>query len=246
MNTTLLCGFLGLSLALPAQDTDKHKDRIQESQDEVATALFETLESEMEDPDTTLFAWGFDPIYFNNERMTTKHLDQVSATRTVVIMHSNGHLLNVNSAVLGTAEISRDANVHGVTKDGNGEPTGELAEAAAKYMAYRVTGDPFFSGVSLHDLQRFGQAAVNAGTTTATDLFATFSDQSLATSPHSAVVLVLRTNSSQGRIRSVTKPRSFPAIRPIGCGRAPEVVDIQEATAIIRDADVEQPLADGA
>ena len=139
-----------------------------------------TLEREMEEADKTLFAWGFDPIYFNNERMTTRHLDQVSATRSVVIMHSNGHLLNVNSAVLEKAGITRDTNVHGVTKDGNGEPTGELAEAAAKYMAYRVTGDPFFSGVSLRDLQRFGQAAVNAGTTTATDLFATFSDQSLA------------------------------------------------------------------
>lgn len=138
------------------------------------------LEREMTEPDKTLFAWGFDPIYFNNERMTTRHLDQVSATRSVVIMHSNGHLLNVNSAVLEKAGITRDTNVHGVTKDANGEPTGELAEAAAKYMAYRVTGDPFFSGVSLRDLERFGQAAVNAGTTTATDLFATLSDQSLA------------------------------------------------------------------
>ena len=73
-----------------------------------------------------------------------------------------------------------------------------------------------------------------------------FSDQTLATSPHSAVVLVLRTNSPKDRIRSVIKPRSFPAVRPIGCNRAPEVCDISEATATIREADVNQPLADSA
>ena len=138
-----------------------------------------SLEKAMDDADRPLFAWGFDPIFFDNERMTIRHLDQVSATRPVVVMHSNGHLLNVNSPVLRQAGITRDTDVHGIAKDPDGEPTGELAEQAANYMAYRVTGNPFMDGVSAHDLQRFGKSAANAGVTTASDLFANFSDQAL-------------------------------------------------------------------
>ena len=132
------------------------------------------------DGDAPLYAWGFDPIYFDGARMTLADIDRVSKTRPVLIMHSNGHVINVNSAILEKAGITRETNVDGVVKDAQGNPTGELAEAAAKYMAYRVTGDPFFKGISEHDLVRFGQACANCGTTTATDLFATFTDESLA------------------------------------------------------------------
>ncbi len=130
--------------------------------------------------DAPLFAWGFDPIYFRGARMSLAEIDRVSASRPVVVMHSNGHVINVNSVVLERAGIGRATNVDGVVKDLQGNPTGELAEAAAKYMAWRVTGDPFFGGIKTHDLSRFGQACANAGVTTATDLFAVFSDQSLA------------------------------------------------------------------
>ena len=132
------------------------------------------------DADQTLFAWGFDPIYFDGARMVLDDIDRVSKTRPIVILHSNGHVINVNSAVLEKAGISRETNVDGVVKDAQGNPTGELAEQAAKYMAYRVTGDPFFKGISEHDLIRFGQACVNCGVTTATDLYATFTDEALA------------------------------------------------------------------
>ena len=132
------------------------------------------------DPNKTLFAWGFDPIYFGGARMMLEDIDRVSKTRPIVILHSNGHVINVNSAVLEKAGISRETNVDGVVKDGQGNPTGELAEQAAKYMAYRVTGDPFFKGISEHDLVRFGQACANSGVTTATDLYATFTDEALA------------------------------------------------------------------
>ena len=137
------------------------------------------IEREMPE-DQMLFAWGFDPIYFDGARMGLEDIDRVSKTRPIVILHSNGHVINVNSAVLGKAGISRETNVDGVVKDASGNPTGELAEQAAKYMAYRVTGDPFFKGISEHDLVRFGQACANCGVTTATDLFAVFTDESLA------------------------------------------------------------------
>ena len=130
--------------------------------------------------DKMLYAWGFDPIYFDGVRMTLADIDRVSTERPIVIMHSNGHVINVNSAVLERAGITRDTNVEGVVKDADGNPTGELAEAAAKYMAFRVTGDPFFEGIAERDLIRFGQACANTGVTTATDLFATLTEKSLA------------------------------------------------------------------
>jgi len=130
--------------------------------------------------DDTLYAWGFDPIYFDDARMELAEIDQVSTTRPVLIMHSNGHVINVNSVVLERAGITRETNVDGVVKDAEGNPTGELAEAAAKYMAFRVAGDPFWSGIRERDLVRFGQACANCGVTTATDLFATFTDLSMA------------------------------------------------------------------
>ncbi|WP_046239262.1 amidohydrolase family protein, partial [Delftia tsuruhatensis] len=83
-------------------------------------------------PGQPLIAWGFDPIYFGGERMTVEHLDRAAAGgRPVVISHANGHLMNVNSAMLRLAEITRDNEVEGVVRFAPGhslagEPTGEL------------------------------------------------------------------------------------------------------------------------
>ena len=90
------------------------------------------IEAGMDTPDTPLFAWGFDPIYFGGDRMSVRELDQVSTARPVLVLHSNGHLLNVNSKVLEMAGITDDTNVYGVLKDDAGKPTGELMEMAAK------------------------------------------------------------------------------------------------------------------
>ena len=86
------------------------------------------------------------------------------------MLHSNGHLLNVNSVVLERAGITAGTNVEGIVKGPDGQPTGELAEMAAKYMAYRVAGNPFNVGMTVPALRRFGAAACFAGVTTATDL----------------------------------------------------------------------------
>jgi len=89
---------------------------------------------------TSLLAWGFDPIYFGGRRMDRGDLDKVSTERPVVVIHSNFHVANANSPVLAKANITRDTNVHGIVKDAAGEPTGELQEMAAKFMAYRAAG----------------------------------------------------------------------------------------------------------
>ena len=147
---------------------------------EAAIAALTAAEARLNDAETPLFAWGFDPIYFGEARMNAAQLDTVSTKRPIIILHSNGHLLNVNSRLMDMAGITADTNVYGVLKDDSGKPTGELMEMAAKYMAYRQTGNPFFGGIKTPSLLRYAESAVNCGVTTATDLFASFNEESLA------------------------------------------------------------------
>ena len=111
-------------------------------------------EQQMSDPEETLFAWGFDPIYFPGRRMIAADLDEVSSTRPILLLHSNGHLINVNSEVMRRGGITRDVNIEGIVKDADGEPTGELAEFSAKYMAYKSVGNPFMAGLTKYALRR--------------------------------------------------------------------------------------------
>ena len=55
-----------------------------------------------------------------------------------MVQHSNGHLLNASRKVIELAGITSSTDVEGVMKDDSGQPTGELGEMAAQYMAYKV------------------------------------------------------------------------------------------------------------
>jgi len=138
--------------------------------DEVVAQL-QAAEAALSDPDAPLLAWGFDPIFFGSERMTVEHLDRVSTTRLVVILHASHHLLNVNSAALRKAGIDRDTEVEGVARFGNGEPNGELQEFAAMFPVLRIIGNAFrAAGTSEAGLRRFGELAQRVGVTTSADL----------------------------------------------------------------------------
>ncbi|WP_076999046.1 amidohydrolase [Variovorax sp. KK3] len=123
-----------------------------------------------------LIAWGFDPIYFGGERMTVAHVDRASATRPIVIGHANGHLMNVNTAMLSLAEITRDNEVEGVVKFAEGgptpgEPTGELQEPAAMFLVLRKIGNAgLLAPMTADGIRSFGRLACMQGVTTATDL----------------------------------------------------------------------------
>jgi len=138
--------------------------------DEVVAQL-QAAEAALTDPDAPLLAWGFDPIFFGSERMTVEHLDRVSTTRLVVILHASHHLLNVNSVALRKAGIDRDTEVEGVARFGNGEPNGELQEFAAMFPVLRIIGNAFrAAGTSEAGLHRFGELAQRVGVTTSADL----------------------------------------------------------------------------
>lgn len=121
-------------------------------------------------PEEPLFAWGFDPLYFESERMNTRHLDSVSTTRCIIVMHASGHLINVNSMVLKLAGIDETTEVQGVLKDKEGKPNGELISMATQYMIQKVAGMPFFNSLDSKGLKNFSKVARREGVTTATDL----------------------------------------------------------------------------
>ena len=72
--------------------------------DEVVQRLAR-IEAEMGDAQRPLVAWGFDPIFFGSERMTVAHLDRVSSTRPVVVLHASQHLMTGNSAALAAGPL---------------------------------------------------------------------------------------------------------------------------------------------
>jgi len=118
-----------------------------------------------------LVCWGFDPIYFGGERMSVQHLDRASATRPIVVAHSNGHVMNVNSATLRLAGIDRDTDTVGVMKFGNGEPNGELQEPAAMFLVVRKVGNAgLLVPMDDNGMRNFAAIARLQGVTTATDL----------------------------------------------------------------------------
>jgi len=150
------------------------------SLDEVIARLAK-IEAALPDPATPLLAWGFDPIFFGTARMTVQHLDRVSATRPVVILHASQHLMNVNSAALARAGVTRDTDIEGIARFPDGAPTGELQEFAAMFPITRLIGNIFrVAGSSPESLRLFGQIAQLAGVTTATDLVNDLSDDNAA------------------------------------------------------------------
>ncbi len=131
---------------------------------------FEEADEHPGGPEDVLFAWGLDPIYFNEERLSRKHLDQVSTTRPIFVFHASAHLATVNTKMLDMQEIGADHPAEGVPKDATGFPTGELQEPAAMALAMpgfatllRAFSDPASA-------QNFGASCRNAGVTTVADL----------------------------------------------------------------------------
>jgi len=150
--------------------------------DSIAAMVARLRQAAQDQPgEAPLFAWGFDPIYFGETRVTAADLDRVSTTRPVVLLHSNGHVMNVNTPVLEQSGLAT-ANIEGVIRDARGVATGELREMAAKYAVYRAIGNPQHGMMARPEpLRRFAALANRAGVTTATDLFTDLPDPVVAT-----------------------------------------------------------------
>ncbi len=138
------------------------------SLDEVVARLKEAA-SRIEDPTTPLLAWGLDPIYFTGERLDRRHLDAVSPTRPILVVHQSFHVTTVNTAILEADDITAETTVEGVVKDGSGEPTGELLEPVAMGLV-RSVPSLLSMGFDAEAVRGFGSDARNHAVTTLVDL----------------------------------------------------------------------------
>ena len=131
--------------------------------------------------DGPLLGWGFDPIYFGDQRVSRHDLDRVSTARAVGVLHASGHILNVNSFVLEKAGLLRAGVEHpGIPLGSDGLPTGELKGPEAMMAASAVVGlDRSFLSGDEFGIRAFGKLAVRAGVTTSTDLAATLLEPEL-------------------------------------------------------------------
>ena len=131
--------------------------------------------------DKPVIAWGFDPIFLPTERLNKNHLDEVSKDRPIVVIHSNLHLMTVNSAALKMAGYTRDTNVEGLERFSDGEPNGELQEMAVMFPIMRRLGIDFGALARTEKaMLAFGKTAQRVGVTTCTDLFNDLPDDDVA------------------------------------------------------------------
>ncbi len=129
------------------------------------------IDAALEDPEEAIVARGFDPIYFEGEpRLTRQHLDQVSATRPILLYHASGHLATANTAMLAENNVTRDLQVEGLGRDADGELDGELREPPAMSLCKTGYRAVMRANVDEAALWNFGACARNAGITTVTDL----------------------------------------------------------------------------
>ncbi len=125
--------------------------------------------------------WSLDPIYYDNERVNRGHLDAVSVTRPIGVLHASGHILNVNSKALELAGLLRTGIENpGIPLGDDGLPTGELkGPDVMGLLSAHVGFTRDFLDCDEVGLINFGKLCVRSGVTTATDLAARLSDETV-------------------------------------------------------------------
>ena len=131
-------------------------------------------EQELSTPDEPLPGWQLDPIYFDNERITRKDLDQISTSRPIGVLHASGHIMNVNSKALELGGLLKTGLNHpGIPLDAEGLPEGELrGPDVMTPVAIHVGFGRDFLDCDERGLWDFAKLCVRAGVTTVTDLAA--------------------------------------------------------------------------
>lgn len=118
-----------------------------------------------------LVANGFDPIYFDgHERLSRKHLDQVSQTRPIFVRHASGHLATVNTAMLKLHDITEGNTTPGLHKFDDGQLSGELQEAPAMMLAESAMKEILQANGEPQGIIDYGRLCRNAGITTSSEL----------------------------------------------------------------------------
>ena len=134
-------------------------------------ARIKQTRDERDDQSAPVVAWGFDPIFFANQRLSIENLDQVSSETPILVFHASLHIVNVNSAIVKSAEIDPDSNSEFIRRDASGKITGEFLGHLGLFMAMRATDlDLLAAAADDSVLENFAAVARRGGVTTATDL----------------------------------------------------------------------------
>ncbi len=125
----------------------------------------------MKDPNAVLFAWGYDPIYFNNQALTANDLDAISKTRPIFVLNASEHIGYVNTVLLNRAGYNSATQIPGVEKGKNNQPNGVLKEMAAAGPVIMSFYKELFSAKSFKEaLYGLADTAHRLGLTTFSDL----------------------------------------------------------------------------
>jgi predicted amidohydrolase YtcJ len=180
-------------------------------------ARLKAVERELSDPAASVVAWGFDPIFFGGRRMTAADLDRVSTTRMVLLGHVSGHIQNANTKVMEACGFSRDSNIDGLMRDGQGELTGELMGPAVMGRASRTVGDSGLLRVQdVPALYDYARIANRVGVTTSTDL-------ANAATPENVAALQAATSGADFPLRLVPAMRAREYTLEAGLARIAEL-----------------------
>lgn len=128
-------------------------------------------DKKLKDPNQVLFAWGYDPIYFNNADLTAADLDSISTTRPIFVLNASEHIGYVNSVLLKKAGYTAQTKIPGVRKDKDGKPNGVLEEMAAAGPVIMLFYKQLFTAETFkQDLYGLADTAHRLGLTTFSDL----------------------------------------------------------------------------
>lgn len=131
--------------------------------------------------DAPVIVWGFDPVYFEGERLDRRLLDEALPERPVVVVHASLHVLTVNSRSLAVCGLEGCTDVHGVMLGEDGRPNGEMQEMSAMQAVFDGLGFWLFHEVgSATTLRAYGRAAQRVGITTITDLYSPLDEPALS------------------------------------------------------------------
>lgn len=130
-------------------------------------------------PGKPVIGFGFDPARLQG-RVDCGALDRVATDRPVVLVHSNGHVLNTNSTGLAAVGYDTGTTVEGVVRNAEGELTGELQEFAAMGPVFALIGMSRGALADEPSLRDYGKVAHRVGVTCASDHFAEQEDDEVA------------------------------------------------------------------
>ncbi len=128
------------------------------------------IDASLDDPDEPIVSLGFDPVHHPGVRLDRHHLDTVSATRPILVVHASIHLATANTAMLVRHGIDRHTPGVGIAKDADGEPNGELHELPAMALAKSGMVELMKALEDERTLWDFGRMAHRAGLTSVGDL----------------------------------------------------------------------------